>query len=382
MTTIPALDARSSEAATAGQKAIPEENSSSVSSGSRGRHIWLNSGLLALLTAFMVYLCWQMIVPFIPALTWALALVIAAQPLRSKLIGRMRPTMVSLLTIAVILFAVGIPALLLSQQIIQESVRGQYVLREMIRQDFLSKSLLKYPWLSALWNWTALQVDLSEAVHQVATTVGGTVGPLFAGSFRAVSELLTSIFILFFFLRDQETILRSVSRLLPLKPIEIDQIFKSISLAIYAAVYGRLVIGFLQGFLGGLVFWFVGLPAPVFWGSLMAVLSILPVVGAFIVWAPAAVFLLMTGAWGQALGVVLWGVLVIHPVDNILYPILVGERLGLHALVLFVAFLGGLIIFGPPGLILGPAIIAGALGLIAVWQSDLTHLDSEGASGQ
>ena len=131
-----------------------------------------------------------------------------------------------------------------------------------------------------------------------------------------------------------------------------------------------------------MVFWFVGLPAPVFWGSLMAVLSILPVVGAFIVWAPAAVFLLMTGAWGQAIGVVLWGVLVIHPVDNILYPILVGERLGLHALVLFVAFLGGLIIFGPPGLILGPAIIAGALGLIAVWQSDLTHLDSEGASGQ
>jgi predicted PurR-regulated permease PerM len=101
----------------------------------------------------------------------------------------------------------------------------------------------------------------------------------------------------------------------------------------------------------------------------MSFLSILPVLGAFVVWAPAAAFLLIGGHWIRALIVLAWGLAVIHPVDNILYPVLVGARLGMHSLVLFVAFVGGLIAFGPAGLILGPCIVAAAGSLAEVWEA-------------
>jgi predicted PurR-regulated permease PerM len=101
----------------------------------------------------------------------------------------------------------------------------------------------------------------------------------------------------------------------------------------------------------------------------MSLLSILPVLGAFVVWVPASVFLLVGGHWIRAVIVAVWGLAVIHPVDNVLYPVLVGARLGMHPLVLFVAFVGGLIAFGPAGLILGPCIIAAAVGIVKVWEA-------------
>lgn len=340
--------------------------------------VWLRYIVLSALTVLMIYLCWQMVTPFISALTWALALAIASQPLRNRLTARMPATLAALLTIGILIIGLGIPAVLLSHQVVHESIRGQQALRQFLSQDPLKQSLHSYVWVRAAWDWLAPQLDLGFAAQQIATKLGGLVAPLVSGSFLALSELATSIFILFFFFRDQDPILKTLRGLLPLEPSEIDQVLNGIKSAIHAAVYGRLAIGFLQGLLGGLIFWIVGLPAPVFWGCLMALLSILPVVGAFIVWAPAAGLLLVTGAWGQAIGVTLWGVIVIHPVDNILYPVLVGEKLGLHPLVLFIAFVGGLIVFGAPGLILGPAVIAAAIGLVAVWKGSFSIPKSEG----
>lgn len=332
--------------------------------------VWLRPTLLAALTALMIFLCWQMLAPFIPAFTWALALAIASQPLRKRLKMWMPATLAALLTITLLIAGLGIPAVLLSHQMVLESLRGQDAIRRMIDQDALADHLRSFGWIRLAWDWAAVELDLAKAIQQVATNVGGWLAPLVAGPFRAVSEIVTSIFVLFFFLRDQEQILKFLRSLLPMKQAESERLLSGIQTAIFAAVYGRLAIGCLQGLLGGLIFWFVGLPAPVFWGCVMAIFSILPVVGAFVVWAPAALALFFMGAWGQAIAVIAWGLAVIHPVDNILYPLLVGEKLGLHSLALFVAFLGGLVVFGPPGLILGPAIVAAASQLLDLWQSD------------
>jgi len=131
----------------------------------------------------------------------------------------------------------------------------------------------------------------------------------------------------------------------------------------------------VQGFLGGVIFAAVGLPAPVLWGAVMSFFSTLPVLGAFVVWVPGCAFLLANGQWIRALIVLVWGLAIIHPADNILYPALVGARLGLHPLVLFVAFVGGLIAFGPSGLILGPCIVAFAAGMAEVWQARSAEME-------
>jgi predicted PurR-regulated permease PerM len=189
-----------------------------------------------------------------------------------------------------------------------------------------------------------------------------------------LSRALMSLFVLFFLLRDEELMVGAVRRLLPLTPGEIDLAWSRVSAAMRASVYGRVLVGIVQGVLGGIMFYALGLPAALFWTVIMAVLSMLPVVGAFVVWVPAALFLLLTGHWIQALILTIYGVGIIHTADNILYPVLVGPRMGMHPLVLFITLIGGVFAFGAAGIILGPAIAAVALALGDIWTRRRTPL--------
>jgi predicted PurR-regulated permease PerM len=137
---------------------------------------------------------------------------------------------------------------------------------------------------------------------------------------------------------------------------------------VFATVYGTLVVAAVQGTLGGLMFWWLGLPAPLLWGVVMGLLSIIPVLGAFIIWIPAAVFLAAQGAWGKAVILTLWGTVVIGLIDNLLYPILVGKRLRLHTVPVFIAIVGGLAVFGASGLVLGPVILALCDAALDLWR--------------
>ena len=146
-------------------------------------------------------------------------------------------------------------------------------------------------------------------------------------------------------------------------------LFRRVGDAIYATVYGTLAVAGVQGLLGGCMFWWLGLPAPLFWGLVMALLAVVPVLGAFIVWIPAAVFLALEGNWGKALILAVWGTIVVGTMDNLLYPILVGNRLKLHTVLAFISVVGGLILFGPAGLILGPVTLTITIVLLESWES-------------
>ncbi|MCX7041251.1 MAG: AI-2E family transporter, partial [Gammaproteobacteria bacterium] len=132
-------------------------------------------------------------------------------------------------------------------------------------------------------------------------------------------------------------------------------------------VYGTLVMAAIQGTLGGLMFWWLGLPEPLLWGIVMGMLAVVPVLGAFIVWVPAAILLALEGSIGSALLLTVWGALVVGGIDNLLYPMLVGNRLKMHTLVAFVSIVGGLIVFGPSGLILGPVVFTVTRLLLQIW---------------
>ncbi|MFN0194750.1 MAG: AI-2E family transporter [Aestuariivirga sp.] len=135
---------------------------------------------------------------------------------------------------------------------------------------------------------------------------------------------------------------------------------------VHATVFGKLVVAAVQGTLGGLMFWWLGLPLPILWGAVMGMLAIVPVLGAFVIWVPAAVYLALEGEWGKALILAAWGGGVVASIDNILYPMLVGNRLKLHTVPAFIGAIGGIVIFGASGLILGPAIISVTLALIKI----------------
>ena len=147
-----------------------------------------------------------------------------------------------------------------------------------------------------------------------------------------------------------------------------DRLFSRIGDTIYATIYGTLAVSSAQGVLGGLMFWWLGLSAPLLWGVVMALLAVVPVLGAFIVWIPAALFLVLEGNWGKALILALWGMFVVGTVDNLLRPILVGNRLKLHTVLAFMSVVGGLILFGPAGLILGPLALTVTAVLLEIWR--------------
>ena len=156
---------------------------------------------------------------------------------------------------------------------------------------------------------------------------------------------------------------------LPLSYAETDRIFARIAETIEATVFGTLIVAMVQGTLGGLMFWWLGLPAPLLWGVVMGLLAVVPVLGAFIIWIPAAIYLITEGHWAKAVILTIWGTVVIGLIDNLLYPILVGRKLELHTVPVFIAIVGGLVVFGISGLILGPVILAVNMAIFEVWKA-------------
>ena len=327
--------------------------------------------ILALLglTALALLLTWQVAAPFLSPFTWALALAVAFSPVQRRLACHMSSSFAALIVVTLAVLIIAIPITALSRQLFQESVRAQTILQNFYQSGAWTEMASDHKEIGRAFVWADQQLDLTDILQRLAATFASSVGPVVATSLAVISQSGTAILTLFFFLRDEDLILATMRRILPLHGRETDLLFGQIASAVQTAVYGRLLIGLLQGALGGIIFAIVGLPAPVFWGAVMSILSTIPVLGAFVVWIPAAIFLATTGHAAQALIVSIWGFLIIHPADNLLYPILVGARLGLHPMVLFVAFVGGLITFGPSGLILGPCIIAFAVGIVEVWQS-------------
>lgn len=157
-----------------------------------------------------------------------------------------------------------------------------------------------------------------------------------------------------------------MKQLSPLGEADTEIVFRRFVDTVHATIFGTVAVAAVQGTLGGLMFWWLGSPTPVFWGAAMGLLAIVPVLGAFVVWVPAAVFLALEGDWGKALLLSAWGGVLIATIDNLLYPVLVGSKLKLHTVVALIGTIGGLVLFGAPGLILGPATIALTLMLVEI----------------
>jgi predicted PurR-regulated permease PerM len=233
--------------------------------------------------------------------------------------------------------------------------------------------LKRNPSLGPAVNWIEQHVDLRGEVRQVGDAITSRIPSFLTGSAWALAQVLITLFVLFYLFRDKQRVLDAVRHVLPLSDTEVQQMFSRVSDTIYATVYGTVVVALVQGFLGGLMFWWLGLPTPVLWGVVMGLLAIVPVLGAFVVWVPAAIFLALEGNWGKALLLTAWGGIVIALIDNLLYPILVGTKLRLHTVPVFIAIIGGLTVFGAAGVILGPVVFAVTLGLIDVWRRRTAH---------
>jgi predicted PurR-regulated permease PerM len=259
------------------------------------------------------------------------------------------------------------PAVLVIQTIAREAAAGVEKFRPMFTPEGWRALSEKNPRMAGLLQQIERQVDLRQAAERSATAVSAGAMAFVRGSVRGIIDLLIIFFALFYFFRDSRQCVRTMRSMLPLSREEAHHVLTRLRDTIHATVFGTVAIAGIQGTLGGLMFWWLGLTAPVLWGVVMGLLAIVPVLGAFVVWIPAAIVLALQGMWVKALVLTVWGAVVIGLIDNLLYPMLVGKKLQLHTLAVFFAIVGGVMVFGAAGIIIGPAVLALTVTLIDVW---------------
>ncbi len=318
-------------------------------------------------TGMGLYLCYLLTVPFLASLTWSLVLSVTFSHAHEKIEMRIKhPNFAAGVSVAAILILVVFPVVIVVQQLAQEAANGAVYIEAQIRNGEWREVLVGQPILTRAVQWVEEQLDLAGTAGSISsylTTLGTSV---LLNSINQFLNLILTFYMLFFFLRDRREIVRKLQSLSSLTSTETRYVLSRFVDTIHATVFGKLVVAAVQGTLSGLMFWWLGLPLPILWGAVMGMLSIVPVLGAFVVWVPAAIYLALEGDWGKALVLTAWGMGVVATIDNILYPMLVGDRLKLHAVATFIGAIGGILAFGAAGLILGPAIISVTLALIKI----------------
>jgi predicted PurR-regulated permease PerM len=325
--------------------------------------------VLAFVTIAVCVLGFQLVEPFIPAITWAMVLAVMASPMHEALVRRLRrPWLAASIAVVVVTIVVALPAAFVVRQVAAEALDSAAEMRTLFDGDRWRTTLDRFPRLAPLRDWVEDQVDLRAEFRHASETVVKAIRGFVARSPQFVLGTFVTLFLLFYALRDKRRLLATLRGFVPLAPPETDKVIEKVRHAIRAIVYGTLVVAAVQGILGGLMFWWLGLPAPLLWGTVMALVAVLPVLGAAIVWLPVAVYLAAEGDWQRATALGLWGAIVVSMIDNVLYPILVKNEIRLHTVPVFISVLGGLAVFGVTGVVLGPLVLVVALTLLEIWR--------------
>jgi predicted PurR-regulated permease PerM len=326
---------------------------------------------LALLAATLIglYVCYLLALPFIPALAWALAMAVLAAPLHHRLERRLtHPTLAAAISVVLLALLVVMPLTLMAQQLSGVLRTGVASVQEQFASGDLKRSIHAYPLFVRVNDTIGGHMDFTTILANLGTWLTNLGALLVRESLANVITVLLAFYLLFFLLRDHREALLQAKMLSPLTDAETDYVFGRISDTIHAIIFGIAVTAAVQGAFGGLIFWLLGLPNPVFWGIVMALLSVFPFLGAFVVWIPAAIHLALSGAWGKAAILAAYGSIVIGGIDNILHPILAGGRLRLHTIAMFISIVGGLMLFGASGLILGPLAVTTTVAMLEIWR--------------
>ncbi len=327
--------------------------------------------LLAAVTAAFIWI----LLPFYGTVLWGAIIALLFTPLYRRLLPRLgqRRNLAALVTMLVAIVIVVLPAVMVVTSLAREA--GQLYTR--IESGELKPALMLRGLFDALPAWVTdllsrfgmgdfdlLQRKITQALTQGSQFIAAQTFNLGQDMLGLVISLFITLYLAFFLVRDGGSIVRAVRLAIPLPPDDKQELLGQFGTVLRATVKGNLVVALVQGALGGLAFWVLGVNAALLWAVLMAVLSLLPAVGAGLVWGPVAIWLFATGEIWPAVGLTLYGVLVIGLVDNLLRPLLVGKDTGMPDYLVLISTVGGIAVMGINGFVIGPVIAA---MFVAVW---------------
>ncbi|VTU21046.1 AI-2E family transporter [Variovorax sp. RA8] len=339
--------------------------------------------LLAAVTAAFFWI----LLPFFGAVLWAVALAILFTPLYRRLLKRMpgRHNLAALATLAICLVIVIIPLAMVTVSLVQEASLVTQRIRtgEINFARYFQQVLGAMPqWLLnlldrfGLGNVEAMLSRIAQGAAQTGQLVATQALNIGQNTFDFVVSFALMLYMLFFLLRDGAALSKLIREALPIARPHTHFLLNKFTTVIRATVKGNVAVAAVQGALGGLAFWVLGVQGALLWAALMAFLSLLPAVGAALIWLPVAIYFLATGHVWEGVALIVFGVVVIGLVDNVLRPILVGKDTQMPDYIVLMSTVGGMALFGVNGFVIGPVVAA---LFMATW--DLFASSNEEAAG-
>ena len=343
---------------------------------------------LIVLSFYLFYIVFS---PFLIPIVWAIILAFVFYPVYRWLNHRLRgrKSLSALVMTAFVVFIIVFPTVYILSMLAHQAINA-YAFFEAGLKTGRFQSILElkdHPIIQGLWNQLNQYVDLSELdlnslllenLRRVSTFAINRTSRIIRGfSFIMVNFCLV-IISLYYVFKDGDQLLRKIRDAIPLVPQDKDLLFARLEEMVYATMYGGILVALLQGFLGGFAFWFLGLSSPVFWGTIMAFLSFLPVVGPFLVWGPVVAYFFLQGSYLKGIILLAWGGAVVGLSDNFLRPIFISKRTKLHTMLMFFGMLGGLKSFGFLGLVVGPLIVTICITMLDIYSEKVAQTTPSG----
>lgn len=335
----------------------------------------LESGFQLLLLVFVTVAFGWLMGPFAGAILWGVIAGILFTPLNNRLLQAMpgRPNTVALITLTIIFLLVIIPALLLGVALINEASgvytkiqSGQIDLNRSFNQFENSLPGFIRNWLNdvGLTDFNAVQGKISEAFNNSFRTLAGQAVSFGQGALSFFLALGVMMYLTYFLLRDGHDLVRKVEARLPMPAEQRRLLFERFVAVVRATIKGTLIVAIMQGFIGGIIFWALGIEGALLWGVAMGIFSLFPAIGTGLIWVPMSIYLMATGQFWQGGILFACGFVIISSVDNVARPILVGRDTRIPDYLVLISTLSGFELMGFNGFVMGPVIAA---LFMAVW---------------
>ncbi len=319
------------------------------------------SHLISLLAAILIgYLVFLVVRPFITPLLFAIVMVVVFSPLQSRLERRLRPSVAATVSTMVVVLVIIVPTVMIAGRIVAETIDLAGNVRTLPLDALMAR---------AQGTAGRLGVDVEQVLRNSAQQLAGQAGLIASrvvtNTWALLIDVIIAILAMFYLFREGKGLLLVVIRAVPMSAARTQALVDSVGGMIRSNLAASLVAASIQGTIGGVTFAWFGLPAPVLWGVVMGFFCIFPFIGAWLVWAPAAAALALSNRPWDALLLIVIGLAVVHPVDNLLRPAIVAHTTKLNGLLVLIGLLGGVQAFGASGLLLGPVVMSIAAGLLA-----------------
>jgi predicted PurR-regulated permease PerM len=317
----------------------------------------------------LAYLTFIVVRPFATPLIFAVVMVVVFEPLHARFRRRFGPAAAAGLgTASVVLFTL-VPLFLVAGQVVGEAVD----LVQSLDSAPVERALAQLQGLAARFG-----VDLEALVRQAAQQVAGSAGAfasrLVRDAWGVILGTIITMFATFFLFRDGRQIVDRLPDFIPLERSQAERLIEEVRAMMQSNIAASLVAASIQGSIGGVTFAILGLPAAVLWGVVMAFVSLFPVFGAWLVWGPAAIGLVLSGRTAAAAVLVGIGVAIVGSVDNIVRPVMLAHATRMNGLLVLISLLGGVQAFGLVGLLVGPLIISVVLALLSMYRKPSPHV--------